>query len=634
MREAVSEGTSADGIRCPVDRDGNWIAPEYRRSVSIEQIRGSEGLRRWENCDVVPRETDAFQERLFCIRWIDPQTGKWVYRAPDEADLAREERVLALLYERFDEWQAKGYIPSRLIEPGYNTNQPIRERGWTHWHHLFNPRQLLMLGLFSETIDQVAESDNERLSLLLCLNKLADRYSRLCRWDRTRDQTTQTFYNQALNTLVNYGTRSSHKIAAVFFDGFRHAECDSERSISVGDARTIQQQQDIWITDPGYGDVVHYDEISEFFLAWSASHLGKIFPDWYTDSKRVLNIGGEGEQFRLGLTEAYRNLASNMSPDGYQVVMFTHKDPEVWADVGLMLWAAGLKVSAAWTIQTETGGTGIRQGNYVQGTVCLVLRKRTQNTRGYLSDIHPEIQQEVRRQIKAMIDLDDREDPNFGDADYDLAAYAAALRVLTSYSSIDEIDVDRELGRPREQGVESPITKLIKQAVRTATDEIMPDGMDKPIWRRLSPEERLYLRGIEIEAFGESREGAYQNFARSYGVGQHGELFASTSANAARFKTPTEFGRRDLGSFGESGFGGSLLRRLLYAVYQVATSDERDPHHARVSLRTDVPDYWAHRQQMIALLGFLIRHGQTLPHWSIDVEAMRLLQVSLEHDAV
>jgi putative DNA methylase len=31
-----------------------------------------------------------------------------------------------------------------IIEKGYNTDQPIRERGWTHWHHLFNPRQLLI----------------------------------------------------------------------------------------------------------------------------------------------------------------------------------------------------------------------------------------------------------------------------------------------------------------------------------------------------------------------------------------------------------------------------------------------------------------------------------------------------------
>ena len=43
----------------------------------------------------------------------------------------------------------KGYIPSRRIELRlYNTNQPIRERGWIHWHHLFNPRQLLVNGLF------------------------------------------------------------------------------------------------------------------------------------------------------------------------------------------------------------------------------------------------------------------------------------------------------------------------------------------------------------------------------------------------------------------------------------------------------------------------------------------------------
>ena len=71
----------------------------------------------------------------------------------------------------------------------------------------------------------------------------------------------------------------------------------------------------------------------------------------------------------------------HMPDDGFQVVMFTHQDPDVWADVGLTLWAAGLQVSAAWTIATETGSTGLRQGNYVQGTVILVLRKRTDGTR-------------------------------------------------------------------------------------------------------------------------------------------------------------------------------------------------------------------------------------------------------------
>ena len=68
------------------------------------------------------------------------------YCAPDESDMKREEKVLKLLRESFDEWQSKGYLPSHRIEHGYNTDQPIRERGWTHWHHLFTPRQLLMGG--------------------------------------------------------------------------------------------------------------------------------------------------------------------------------------------------------------------------------------------------------------------------------------------------------------------------------------------------------------------------------------------------------------------------------------------------------------------------------------------------------
>lgn len=45
---------------------------------------------------------------------------------------------------------------------------------------------------------------------------------------------------------------------------------------------------------------------------------------------------------------------------GLQMVMFTHQDPAVWADLGMILWAAGLKATAAWTISTETEAVGIK----------------------------------------------------------------------------------------------------------------------------------------------------------------------------------------------------------------------------------------------------------------------------------
>ena len=83
------------------------------------------GLRLWKNDDIVPRPDDVFQERLYCIRWIEEsndESGKinkrQHYMGPTAADLEREERVLALLQERFDAWQEQGYIPSMTIEPG------------------------------------------------------------------------------------------------------------------------------------------------------------------------------------------------------------------------------------------------------------------------------------------------------------------------------------------------------------------------------------------------------------------------------------------------------------------------------------------------------------------------------------
>src|SRR5207249_4632717 len=115
----------------------------------------------------VPRPEDIFQERVYCIRWVETyldsegeiQTRRH-YRAPGDDDLKREDLVSRLLIERFNEWQTRLYIPQRRIEPGEKTDEPIRTRGWTHWLHLFTPRQLLLLGLLWEQVDSFRTSSS------------------------------------------------------------------------------------------------------------------------------------------------------------------------------------------------------------------------------------------------------------------------------------------------------------------------------------------------------------------------------------------------------------------------------------------------------------------------------------------
>ena len=91
-----------------------------------------------------------------------------------------------------------------------------------------------------------------------------------------------------------------------------------------------------------------------------------------------------------------------------------------------------------------------------------------------------------------------KEGKNFEDTDYQLAAYAAALRVLTQYSEIEGINIENELYREKQKGHKSEFEKLIDQAVEIACNHLVPSGFDEFQWKSLSADERLYLKGLEL----------------------------------------------------------------------------------------------------------------------------------------
>jgi hypothetical protein len=82
------------------------------------------------------RARKALPSEVQPIIEISKNMPERTYHATTVADLAREQKVLELLQECFHTWQEKGYLPSRSIVPGDETARLMRERGWTHWHHL------------------------------------------------------------------------------------------------------------------------------------------------------------------------------------------------------------------------------------------------------------------------------------------------------------------------------------------------------------------------------------------------------------------------------------------------------------------------------------------------------------------
>ena len=316
-----------------------------------------------------------------------------------------------------------------------------------------------------------------------------------------------------------------------------------------------------------------------------------------------------------------------------QVVMFTHQDAGVWADLALILWASGLQVTSAWTVATETD-TAMKSGNYVQGTVLLVLRKRNSDEVAFLDEITHDIKPEVERQLQAMLDVEDKDDPNFTDSDYQLAAYAAALRVLTGYKQIEDLDVERELSRPRKKGEKSPIENIIESGVKIASNFLIPKSLfddeitRRDIWRNLSPEEKFYIKGLEIESHGDYRQGVYQEFAKGFGLREYTNMLESGKANETRLKTASEFKRREVSS---AGFGSSITRHVLFAICQ-ACSDEALTQAMRW-LREEIPgDYWQQKQTIVALLSYFSK--LSIEHWREDSKWAQLLAGAVENDSV
>ncbi|NLD44039.1 MAG: DUF1156 domain-containing protein, partial [Chloroflexi bacterium] len=280
----IREGASREGMRraraAGTVGASRLACPHCGRSTPIASLRRD--LRPWEAADLVPRPDDVFQERLYCIRWVEtyyeryrggevvetltaqqaralPDFGalraarvlrrrtRRHYLAPTRADLEREERVLDLLQERLADWQKRGYLPSRRIEPGDETSRLHRERGWTHWHHLFTPRQLLTCG----TLARAAQEGRCARELLPLIGRMANVNSKLSRWLPQQGGgiggNTEVYYNQALNPLYDWAGRTVSTLATarVRFDAEQTSA--GSREATVSDARSVARTRDFWI---------------------------------------------------------------------------------------------------------------------------------------------------------------------------------------------------------------------------------------------------------------------------------------------------------------------------------------------------------------------------------------------------
>jgi putative DNA methylase len=319
-------------------------------------------------------------------------------------------------------------------------------------------------------------------------------------------------------------------------------------------------------------------------------------------------------------------MAECMPDNGLQIIMFTHQSESIWADMANIVWASGLQVTAAWYVVTETD-SALRDGQYVKGTILLVLRKRTQALDTARDELAYELADEVKNQVALLTGLSKdvkdlyRDENLFEDADLQMAGYAAALRVLTRYQTIDGNDMPSEALRPRIKGQTTLVDELIAFAVDIANGYLLPEGMNARVWEACTGIERFYLKMLDMEAKGLHVLSNYDNFAKAFKVGDRDEVMGEVRANRASLKSAAQLGQRGMNANDE--FGPTVLRSVLYAVH-LLQAGKVEPPNVMHQLRELVPNFYRERDRMVAMADYLShKTAQMRPDESANARVLR-----------
>jgi adenine-specific DNA methylase len=361
------------------------------------------------------------RHRLYAKLVLTP-SGHKQYFAADEWDRELYARAEHDLSERGPDY------PDVVIAPGYNTNQAI-SYGYTRWHHMFNARQLLGLGLLGEAIRGI--DDAKVREAFLCLFSSALEFNNL--FTSFKGEGTGAVRHMFAHHVLKpermpleanlWGTpRSSGSFSTLFERRIlrAHEYCESPFEVcpvpgagprptgekvyglsgpqfyepaetfrafregasvylSCGDsARTdvADEVVDAVITDPPFFDNVHYSELADFFHVWQRHLTDGDQADTTRAPEEVQ--AREVDVFSSRLSGVWRECHRVLKRDGLLVFSYHHSRTEGWRAVLDSLVGAGFVIVQTHPIKAEmSGATPKRQAREpIDLDILIVCRKR------------------------------------------------------------------------------------------------------------------------------------------------------------------------------------------------------------------------------------------------------------------
>jgi putative DNA methylase len=375
-------------------------------------------------------------------------------RAIDAANAEWERRKYADL---------KDYWPRSAIPFGHMTHQrqPLPQHGYLRWAEMFNSRQLLVHAQLLKALLTIGNySFVTREYVLGAFQNYLRNQSMFSFWHLSKDHFAPALSNSNFHPKstvvelgafcpVGYGVWSS-AVAPIIeggewakepwelvsieylkksnpalaeqctaksekvYPGDHLDRADINQSSSTEQAGIPDASFDLVITDPPFGGLVHYSELSDFFYVWLRLVLHSKYPDIFSSEftpkamEVVSNRAREPEDpdgfYQRLLTQCWREAHRILKPSGILAFTFHHSEDEPWVAVLESLFDAGFYLEATYPIRSdETKGEGEFGSKTIEYDIIHVCRKRTEEPKAVSwGRMRREVLADVR-QLQAML---------------------------------------------------------------------------------------------------------------------------------------------------------------------------------------------------------------------------------------
>ncbi|MBO9749721.1 DUF1156 domain-containing protein, partial [Xanthomonas phaseoli pv. dieffenbachiae] len=477
-------------------------------------------------------------------------------------------------------------------------NGGIPNHGYTHWWTMFNPRQLLIHAQLLKAIVNVGSYDwRVREFVLGAFQQYLRNQNLFCFWDIGYDKLvphmSNNNYHPKSNVVENCvfsslgrgnwascieGVSEGREWAtqpweAVSIESLKRHDPvlaaqltgKSEKVMSddpVGEVGVYQGSStdlshapsaslDLVITDPPFGGLLHYSELSDFFYVWLRLALKDKYPDYFSADytpkslEAVANKAREPEDpdgfYQRLLTQCWREAHRVLKPSGILAFTFHHSEDEPWVAVLESLFDAGYYLEATYPIRSdETKGEGAKPGTFgsqtIEYDIIHVCRKRIEEPKPVSwGRMRREVMADVR-QLQAMLENHAKE--GLPAADIQVIRRGKALEYFSRHYGkvyVDEgrtisvrealIGINQLIDEDANKGAEPPPVNaepMTRQFLRTfgAAAELKRDQLQKFLRGSITTPDDFVQRGWCSEVKKVFNRTAPLDFARDW-QGKH-----------------------------------------------------------------------------------------------------------------